>query len=465
MEVRRPRGGKTWPRRLPRRGPLACALSLLLAAGCEATAPDEKTAPVDEPSNTPTAAYTLFDPDLDDAEPVETARYGDWISTTYEWAEYEGFTLSQQPDPGRDLCEALAHRRMAGDTCTVEDGVMVTRMEEFSGVALVRDDTLLFASSLLTEGNDGLLDRSTEALRSAPAATLADLGDLDEVSQADNVPAEAPPRPISADDFDVAEAMGAVRHLAGDIGPREATGAAYDRAARWVGRRFARLGYDVGRQRIAVPAGSSWGVAVPSGESVNVIATPSAFRPDEPHLIVGAHLDTVPQAPGAEDNASGIGVILAAAKAASLHRTRLPVVFIAFGAEEPRSETDPEQHHFGSREYVRSLRPRQRANVRGMISLDRVGVGARVPVGSANESDPVQRQLLAAAGRAGVPTTPDPGQRSSDHWSFVRVGLPGARLGSTPYVGYHSAQDVVSVVQPAQLERVGRLVLAWIAAR
>ncbi len=447
---------------------LLCVGVAAVAFACTSPAdpvPDQPAQGPPAASASATLGYQLFDPDLDDAEAVETARYGDWISTTYEWAEHEGFTLSQQPDPGGDLCEALAHRRMAGDTCTVEDGVMVTRMEEFSGVALVRDGTLLFASSLLTEGNEGLLDRATDALRSAPAATLADLGDVDEVSQADNVPAEAPPRPVSPDDFDVAEAMGAVRHLAGDIGPREATGAAYDRAARWVGRRFARLGFSVRRQRIAVPAGNSWGVAVPAGRSVNVIATPPGFLPEEPHLIVGAHLDTVPQAPGAEDNASGVGVLLAAAEAAAVSRTRLPVVFVAFGAEEPRSLADPEQHHFGSRTYVEALAPGERQAIRGMISLDRVGVGARVPVGSANESDPVQRQLLAAAEWAGVPTTPDPDQRSSDHWSFVRAGLPGARLGSTPYVGYHSAQDVVSVVQPAQLERVGRLVLAWIAAR
>ena len=101
--------------------------------------------------------------------------------------------------------------------------------------------------------------------------------------------------------------------------------------------------------------------------------------------------------------------------------------------------------------------------MRAMVSLDRVGVGERVPVGSAQESDPVQRSLLAAAERARVPTTPDPFQRSSDHWSFVLEGMPGARLGSTPYVGYHSAGDVPSVVDPDQLERVGRLLLAWLA--
>lgn len=270
---------------------------------------------------------------------------------------------------------------------------------------------------------------------------------------------------VTPDDFDTGTAMATVRHLAGAIGPREATGPAFERAARWVGRRFARLGYTVQRQRVGVPAGSSWGVPVPTGRSVNVIAWPSDFAPEQPHLVVGAHLDTVPQAPGAEDNASGIGVMLAAADATAKTRTRLPVVFVAFGAEEPRSATDPEQHHFGSRAYVAALSPGERGAVRGMVSLDRVGVGARVPVGSAGDTDPVQRHLLEAARRAGVSATPDPDQRSSDHWSFVRAGLPAARLGSTPYVGYHSGDDVVTVVDPAQVERTGRLVLAWLAAR
>jgi aminopeptidase YwaD len=179
---------------------------------------------------------------------------------------------------------------------------------------------------------------------------------------------------------------------------------------------------------------------------------------------VGAHLDTVPPAPGAEDNASGIGVMLAVAEAVSEGRTRLPVVFVAFGAEEPRGPSDDE-HHYGSRRYVAVMTPVQREALRAMVSLDRVGVGATVPVGSAVDTDPVQRSLLAAARRVGVPAVPDPDQRSSDHWSFVRAGLPGARLGSTPYAGYHSAADVPAVVSPEQLERVGRIVLEWLAPR
>ena len=297
----------------------------------------------------------------------------------------------------------------------------------------------------------------------APTSVRSDSPTPSPTPSATSEPPQDATRAVRPADFEVAVAMASVRHLAGTIGPREATSPAYDRAARWVARRLERLGYDVRRQRIAVPAGTSWGVPVPAGRSVNVIATPPGFDPERPHLVVGAHLDTVPQAPGAEDNASGVGVLLAAAEAVVGARTRLPVVLVAFGAEEPRSDSDPEQHHFGSRTYVAGLSAGERDAVRGMISLDRVGVGAVVPVGSAYATDPVQRQLLAAARRAGVPTTPDADQRSSDHWSFVRAGLPGARLGSTSYAGYHSADDVVAVVEPAQLGRVGRLVLAWLA--
>ena len=270
--------------------------------------------------------------------------------------------------------------------------------------------------------------------------------------------------PLSADDPDPATAVRAVRRLAGRIGPREATGPAYDRAAAWLSGELTRLGYDVTRQRVDVPAGESWGVPVPAGRSTNVVATAPGFDATEPHLVVGAHLDTVPQAPGAEDNASGVGVLLAVAEAAAARRTRLPTVFVAFGAEEPRGPTDG-NHHYGSRQYVDRLGPRERAAVRGMVSLDRVGVGDRVPVGSAGDADPVQRALLAAARRAGTPVIAEGEQRSSDHWSFVRAGLPAARLGSTPYAGYHSAGDVPAVVSAAQLERVGRVVAAWLSPR
>jgi aminopeptidase YwaD len=268
-------------------------------------------------------------------------------------------------------------------------------------------------------------------------------------------------RRVRPDDVEPSIAMDAVRHLAEVVGPRPGTAPPYFRAVDWVVEQFDRLGWQVDRQRFPVPGGFSWVAPVGAGDSVNVIAHRGDVRPGAPWLAIGAHLDTVPQSPGAEDNASGIGVLLTVARAVTWRRTRLPVVLIAFGAEEPRGPTD-DDHHYGSRAYVARLTPAQRRSLRGMVSMDRVGVGSAVVIGSAEDGDPLRDELAAAAERAGAPYVVESGQRSSDHWSFVRDGLPGVRLGSTPYAGYHSPSDVVSVVDRSQLERAARVVLSWL---
>ena len=146
--------------------------------------------------------------------------------------------------------------------------------------------------------------------------------------------------------------------LAGDIGPREATSDNFAEAADLVHARFDRMGYDVRRTTVRVPAGNSWGTPVRSGKSANVIAEPAGFDPRKPHVVVGAHLDTVPSAPGAEDNASGIAVLLQLARMAAQQPAGLPVQFIAFGAEEPRGSGDA-LHHFGSRQLLAGMAHRR----------------------------------------------------------------------------------------------------------
>ena len=143
-----------------------------------------------------------------------------------------------------------------------------------------------------------------------------------------------------------------------------------------------------------------------------MVATPPGTDLSKPYLLVGAHLDTVPQAPGAEDNASGIAVLLELARVygpAGGTRTRLPVVLVAFGAEEPRGDGDA-RHHYGSRAYVAAMPRAQRTALRGMLSLDRVGVGTVVPVCTADDRGrALQDEVLAArraAASAGAPIDP-----------------------------------------------------------
>lgn len=275
-------------------------------------------------------------------------------------------------------------------------------------------------------------------------------------------PPRAPRSPrLQPGDVRISTALAAIDTLAGDIGPRPGHTPAYFRAADYVEQELTSFGWSVERQRFRAPAGTYDDRPIDGGASVNLIATRGDVRPGRPYLIVGAHLDTVAGAPGAEDNASGVGTLLAIAEAAAERRTRLPVVLVAFGAEEPRGPGD-DDHHYGSRAYVASLSGAERRSLQAMVSLDRVGVGAVVPVGSPAEPNALTDALQAAARRVGVPTTIDPFQRSSDHWSFARDGLPGARLGSTPYAGYHSPGDVPAVVDRAQLARTAHLLASWL---
>jgi Zn-dependent M28 family amino/carboxypeptidase len=138
------------------------------------------------------------------------------------------------------------------------------------------------------------------------------------------------------------------------------------------------------------------------------------------------------------------------------------VQFIAFGAEEPRGSGDA-LHHFGSRQLLAGMARAERRAIQAMVSLDRVGVRASyVPVCSANDSGNQLRTSIRAAARRAEITTRPCLNRTSDHWSYAKNGIPAVRLGSIPYAGYHSPRDLPSVVDRRQLDRVGRVMWAWL---
>jgi hypothetical protein len=266
--------------------------------------------------------------------------------------------------------------------------------------------------------------------------------------------------PTGAARFDVDTVLSGIRALAA-IGPRDAASPASDAAAAYVAGRLRAAGYTVRLQGLTVPAGISWGVPVPAGTTLNVVADPPGFDPRRPHVVVGAHLDTVPQSPGAEDDASGLMVMADVARMVLEQPGAVPVQFVAFGAEEARVANGT-LYAFGSRHFVASLDPAQRRAVLGMLALDRVGVRAvAVPVCSTGRGTPA----LAAAVRAassGTVATRSCTNRASDHVSFDAVGIPAARLGSVPYAAYHSAGDLPPVVDRGQLTRSGAVLWAWI---
>lgn len=151
-----------------------------------------------------------------------------------------------------------------------------------------------------------------------------------------------------------------VDRLAGLIGPRHVgRPAALFAAATLIEREFTESGYTVGRQTYL-----AGGVEV-ANLIVEIRGTDSA---DE-ILVVGAHYDTVPSTPGADDNASAVAVLIEVARLMRRWRPRRSVRFVAFPCEElPHFHTD----EMGSQVNARSCRERGDRLV-GMLCLEMVG--------------------------------------------------------------------------------------------
>ena len=64
-----------------------------------------------------------------------------------------------------------------------------------------------------------------------------------------------------------------------------------------------------------------------------ILELPGSDRTASP-IIIGAHYDTVPGSPGADDNASGVAVLLELARVLSSAPSRHPVWLVAFDLEE-----------------------------------------------------------------------------------------------------------------------------------
>jgi aminopeptidase YwaD len=221
-----------------------------------------------------------------------------------------------------------------------------------------------------------------------------------------------PPRPSGG------EALRAARRVA-SLGPRPAASGSERRAHGYVERVFRKADLAVTVQPFAVPG---------RGRSRNVIGlldTPrSCLR------IVMAHTDTTAPGPGANDNASGVGLVVAVAKRLRRLEPRCDVWLVATGAEE-RIYTGS-QDHLGALALAKRARGARR-RLQFALSVDEVGrdrpFWLRSPAPAPRRG--VETALLRAARRAGVNATwvRDEGDSNSDHREFELLGLPAAKLG------------------------------------
>jgi aminopeptidase YwaD len=236
--------------------------------------------------------------------------------------------------------------------------------------------------------------------------------------------------------------------LAREVGSRPAASRRELRAHRWVRRRFDAAGLRTRYVRFTVPG---------KGRSRNVVG---AFDgPGACLKIVMAHADSVDAGPGANDNASGVGVLVALAGRLGTLDPPCDVWLVATGAEERPYTGAPD--HLGALALVRHVRRRGApGRLRYALSLDMVGRGRRFQLRSprARPRPRVEREVLAAGRRRGVPLRwrRDSGSGNSDHREFELAGLPALvmQVWGGEDACYHRACDGWRRLQPASLARV-----------
>lgn len=267
-----------------------------------------------------------------------------------------------------------------------------------------------------------------------------------------------------------------VRYLADDALGGRLAGTREERCAGdYIAQRFAALGLK--------PAGvnntyfQEFQVAsvtnphAPAGTGRNVLAVLEGSDPElkNQFVIVGAHYDHLGMGAfgstatdkrpaihnGADDNASGVAVMLDVAR--RLSRGPKParsIVFMAFSGEESGLLGSA---HFANNPTI------QLTNARAMLNLDMVGRLGQGPlivygIGTATEWEKLVSDA-AAREKVGVTLQPD-GYGASDHTSFYLKDIPVLHFFTNVHSDYHNPGDDWEKIDAPGMNKVASIVAA-----
>ncbi|GAA4894447.1 M28 family metallopeptidase [Actinomycetospora straminea] len=217
-------------------------------------------------------------------------------------------------------------------------------------------------------------------------------------------------------------------------GQRAAGSPGYDASVEYVAGVLRDAGFRVETPVVTVESDEG-----PPITTRNVVAQTTTGRTDEV-VLVGAHLDSVPEGPGINDNASGSAAHLDVALAlGSAPPVQNAVRFVWFGAEEDGL--------LGAQAYVDGLTEEQRRDIALMLNTDMIGspnaayltydgddadrtADDPAPPGSAV----IERRLKARLAAIGVPAGDVDLADDSDYGPFVDAGIPagGVNTGDAP---------------------------------
>jgi Zn-dependent M28 family amino/carboxypeptidase len=273
-----------------------------------------------------------------------------------------------------------------------------------------------------------------------------------------------------------------VHILADEIGPRNLyrSPSGLAKAEAYISETMMAQGFDVKKHVVSTPEGDSENIYVePAGSGTGQL------------LVIGAHYDSFVYSPGADDNASGVAVLLELARLIKTQPPGFDLMFVFFTNEEPPYY---ETEYMGSTRFVADILEKTQRDYR-MINIESVGFFTNAPksqiypfplnliyypVGdfigfvSNLDSRPFLQQFVRKFREAshfptGGSSLPDlfPGVDWSDHAAFWRAGKQALMVTDSAvyrYQHYHEITDTADRLDYTSMAHVTAGLLAAIRA-
>lgn len=267
---------------------------------------------------------------------------------------------------------------------------------------------------------------------------------------------------VSAE-FSADKAYEHIHHLSEKIGPRPAGSQNEHKAAQYLYYMLEQYGWKVREQPfskiVTNPNPLKPENKIQVINSQNIIAELPGAQPET--ILLGAHYDSADiSAPGAIDNASGVGVLLEIARLLGQEKHEKSYQIVFFGAEESGL--------VGSSYFTTQS---DLSAIQWMLNLDMVGTPIEIDIaGKASAPPELVRQIINVARQEQIPfhvsrdfvvMTRDGSQGgSSDFSPFLDQGIPAFGLGIAGRTEgyYHRPEDRIEQVTLQSLDSVGRYI-------
>ncbi|HUU35870.1 MAG TPA: M28 family peptidase [Vicinamibacterales bacterium] len=205
-------------------------------------------------------------------------------------------------------------------------------------------------------------------------------------------------------------------------------------------------------------------------QGTNLVALCPGSDADAPHIVVSAHYDHLgvrngATYPGADDNASGVALLLAVAERCVTTPFTHPLLLVAFDAEERGLQ--------GARAFLANP-PVPAARLALDVNFDMVGRGDRgeIYVAGPGRWPRLLPLLTPAVRQPGITVTfghdtgggHDDWTSQSDHGVFHDAGIPFVYFGVEDHADYHQPTDTADKIATAFLDHVAAVVFASLTA-